>query len=204
MVTKRTGKQPNPPAPAPALERRRFSIDEYDRMIAAGILCEDERVELLEGAIVCMAPIGVRHVAAVHRLTTRFSRELPDVIVSVQNPIRLPQGSEPQPDVAILRPREDFYESGLPGPADVLLLIEIADTSLEYDRDVKLPLYAAAGSIEVWIEDLNGERMLVYREPKDGQYTRMQVIERGGTLAPLAFPELTLALDDLLGSRRKP
>ena len=195
MVAKPVGK----PRSATLLQRRRFSADEYERMIETGILTEDERVELVKGEIICMAPIGVRHVAAVNRHTNRFSRLLPDIIVSVQNPIRLPQGSQLQPDVALLRPSDDFYEDRLPEAGDVLLLIEVADTSLDYDRDTKLPLYAEAGIVEVWIEDLPGDQLLVYREPKDGHYRTAFTAKRGDTLAPLAFPELTLALDDLLG-----
>ncbi|HZQ34913.1 MAG TPA: Uma2 family endonuclease [Dehalococcoidia bacterium] len=109
------------------------------------------------------------------------------------------QGSEPQPDLVLLRPRDDLYESGLPGPDDVLLLIEVADTSLAYDRDDKLPLYAAAGIIEVWIEDLPGDRLFVHREPQDGRYRTALTLTRGDAITPLAFPELSLSLDDLLG-----
>ncbi len=202
MVAKQARK---PTTAVPQLERRRFTADEYERLIEAGILREDERLELWAGEIVCMSPIGRRHQARVAWLNDRFAHATRDrAIVWVQGSFRIDGGWEPQPDVLLLRRRDDFYESALPGPADVLLLIEVADTSLEYDRDTKLPRYAAAGIVEVWIEDLPGDRLLVYREPKDGRYLTALTLGRGETIAPLAFPELALALDDLLGTPPAP
>jgi Uma2 family endonuclease len=184
----------------PSVPRRHFTVDEYYRMAKAGVLREDERVELLDGEIIEMSPIGSRHAACVRGLTRQFVRQLGDkAIVSTQNPVRLSSGSEPEPDIALLRPKDDGYANSHPGPADVLLLIEVADTTLDYDRDTKLLFYAAASIPEVWIWDLNGERVLVYREPHDGQYRQTSVVERGGVLSPMAFPDLELLVDDFLG-----
>jgi len=180
--------------------RRPITIDDYDRMIAAGILHEDERVELLEGEIVCMAAIGLTHSNVVSFLIRWFARRLPESAhVRAQDPIRLPPGSEPQPDLTIVRSATGTHLRMLPGPEDILLLIEVADTSLAYDRDVKLPLYAAAGIAEVWIVDLAGERVLVNRAPRRGRYARRTTVARGGVLTSAAFP--ALALDELLGPR---
>jgi len=144
-------------------ERRLFTAEEYFRMGEAGILQEDDRVELIEGEIVEMSPIGSRHAACVNRLVKLFVREVGDSgIVGAQNPVLLPDYSGPQPDVAVLRLREDFYAEAHPTPGDVLLLIEVSDTTLRYDREVKLPLYALAGILEVWIVDLQNGEILTY------------------------------------------
>lgn len=184
-----------------ALTRRRFTVDEYYCMAEAGILREDERVELLEGDIFVMSPIGSRHAACVKGLLRWFVLRVGDrAIVGVQDPIRLSAHSEPEPDIVLLRPRHDLYASGHPGPADVLLLIEVADTTLAYDRGVKLPTYARSGIPEVWIVDLQGERVEVYRDPVGGRYRQAQVHARGAALTPGAFPDLTLPVDDILGA----
>lgn len=182
------------------VRRRRFTVDEYECMGRAGILHEDDRVELLDGEVIVMAAVGSRHVACVMDLAEWFTlRSTGRARVSVQNPVRLSSGSEPEPDIAILRLRPDRYIQALPGPEDVLLLIEVADTSLRYDRETKLPLYAAAGIPEVWIVDLESERVLVYRSPRGGGYQYAAVVERGGTLTPESFPALVLPIDDILG-----
>jgi Uma2 family endonuclease len=184
----------------PDVPRRRFTVDEYHQMAAAGILTEDDPVELLDGEIIEMSPIGDRHAACILRGTTIFSARLAGrALVSVQNPVRLSSGSEPEPDIALLRPRADFYSSGKPGPEDVLLIIEVADTSLVYDRDVKLRFYAESGIREVWIVDLNAARVLVYREPKGISYEQVLVVGREGTLSPLAFPDVVVPVADLIG-----
>jgi Uma2 family endonuclease len=197
MVAKRTAAAPAAPV---VLARRRFSVDEYDRMIEAGILQEDEHVELLGGEIVCMAPIGISHANLVSFLLNWFARRLPEAFhIRVQDPIRLPPKSEPEPDIAIVRGPVGSYSHAHPGPADVLLLIEVADSSLAYDRDVKGPLYAAAGIPDYWLLDLASEQLLVHREPKRGRYTTVEALHRGASVPPLAFPELALPLDELLG-----
>lgn len=187
-------------APEPELKRRLFSIDEYERMIAVGILQEGERVELLEGEIYCMAAMGARHMACVTWLDHVFTlRHGGTALVRSQGPLRLPNDDEPEPDIVIVPFRSDFYRSRHPGPGDALLLIEVADSSVAIDRLRKIPLYADAGIPDSWLVDLPGERILVHREPKDGVYTSIATLRRGDTLSPLAFPDLTLTVDDVLG-----
>jgi Uma2 family endonuclease len=178
---------------------RRFTVEEYSRMAQAGILTEDDRVELIEGAVVEMAAIGSRHAACVGRLTAVLSAAQTGGIVWVQNPIRLGEHSEPQPDLVLLRPRPDFYASAHPGPGDVLLLIEVSETSADADREVKVPLYARAGIAEVWLVDLEAEGIEVYRQPSAEGYRVSRQARRGETLSPEAFPDLTLAADEILG-----
>ncbi|MHB8575855.1 MAG: Uma2 family endonuclease [Dehalococcoidia bacterium] len=197
-------RRPRRAAPAALVPppQRRFTVDEYYRMAEAGIFRRDEHVELLEGVIFSMCAIGSWHAATVGKSDRWFSRQLGDrAIVRIQNPVQLGPGSEPEPDVAIVRYRDDDYVSAHPGPGDVYLLIEVADTSIGYDRDWKLPIYAAAGVPEVWIADLNGDRMLTFSDPVAGRYTRAEVVGRGDVLKPGAFPDLTLPVADVLPTR---
>lgn len=193
--------------------RRRFTVEQYHQMAEHGILSPEDRVELLDGEILEMSPIGPRHVHAVNRANRAFSRRVGDrAIVSVQNPIRLGDRSEPEPDVALLRP----YVGGptsqeLPGPGDVLLVIEVADTSVAYDRHHKLPLYARAGIPETWLlnlsgtgslggQDTDGEPVLeAHRRPTPHGYSEIQLLRRGERIAPVALPEVELPVDELLG-----
>ncbi|MGI8554167.1 MAG: Uma2 family endonuclease [Dehalococcoidia bacterium] len=180
--------------------RRLFNVEEYERMGETGILHEEERVELLDGEILQMAAMGSRHAGCVEFLVEWFIARLAGrVIVRVQNPVRLRPRSQPEPDLALLRPRADRYRSAHPGPEDVYLIIEVAESSLAYDRDRKLPRYAKAGIPEVWIVDLIGERVSLYRAPHADRYQQISVAERGGTLTPEAFPELSLPVAELLG-----
>jgi len=181
------------------LTKRRFTVEEYHRMAEAGILNEDDRVELLEGEVVKMTPIGSQHAACVARLTKLLTQEEEVGIVWVQNPIRLGESSEPEPDVALLQPREDYYAASHPQAADVLLLIEVADTSAELDRMVKRPLYAQHGIAEVWLIDLTAETVEVHHPPVQGTYQQAQRFERGQTVASSALPQLRLAVDEVLG-----
>ncbi len=182
------------------LLRRRFTVEEYHRMAEAGIFSEDDRVELIEGEVVGMTAIGSGHQACVDRLTRLFaSVRREQAIVRVQGPIRLGPDSEPQPDLALLRPRADFYAHAHPGPEDVLLVVEVAETSAEYDRTVKLPLYARSGIREVWLVDLATVSAEVCSDPTPGGYQRVRSIRRGERLTLGAFPGLELAADDILG-----
>jgi Uma2 family endonuclease len=181
------------------LSRRLFTVEEYHQMGQAGIFTEGDRVELIDGEIVEMAPIGSRHAACVARLTALFSRVQGRSIVWVQNPIRLGEHSEPQPDVAILRLRHDFYSQVYPTPQDILLIIEVADSSLDYEREVKVSLYARAGISEVWLVDLPAERVTIYRRPLTQGYQELQKVSRTEELAPEAFPELILRVNEILG-----
>jgi Uma2 family endonuclease len=182
------------------LIRHRFTADEYHQMAEAGVLRDDDRVELIEGEIVDMTPIGPRHSAVVNRLTHSLVRNCGDrAIVQVQGPIRLGLHSEPQPDVVLLRPRPDFYETAMPGPESVLLLIEVADTSLPYDRTVKLLLYARAGIREVWLVDLVRNQVEVHLDPAENGYRSSETHGSGDRLVPIAFPEVSLSPAEILG-----
>ncbi len=185
---------------AVAVTHRRFTVDEYNRMAETGILAPTERIELIDGEIVAMAPIGRRHVFCVARLTHAFVGGVGDrAIVLVQSPLRLADYSEPEPDLVILRLREDGYADADPGPADALLVIEVADTSERYDRQVKVPLYARAGIAEVWLVDLTARTVTIYREPSLTGYAKTIVVSGDEVLSPLAFPDLTLTAAHVLG-----
>ena len=185
----------------PQVKNFRFTISQYHQMSEAGILSENDKVELINGEIIEMSPIGRRHTACVNRLNSVFSQLLgKKVIVAVQNPILLNNLSEPEPDIALLKPRTDFYESGHPQPQDIFLLIEVADSSIEYDRDVKIPLYASSGITEVWLVDIYQQVIIVYRYPSENGYRDIQTLSRGEKLSISAFPENNLLVDDILGS----
>lgn len=182
--------------------RRSFTVDEYHRMGEAGILREDDRVELIEGELITMTPIGSRHAACVARLVAQMSKMQAKAIVWVQNPIRLGEHSEPQPDVALLRPRADFYAAFHPSSDAVLLVVEVGETSTAYDRTVKLPIYARVSIPEVWLVDLAEERIEVYRQSASQGYQDVRTFRRGELLAPLALVDLPLAVNDTLGGRQ--
>jgi Uma2 family endonuclease len=183
------------------LRRYRFTVDQYERLAQAQVLTECDRVELLDGDIVEMSPIGDRHASVVSRLTHLFVTRLGNrSMVWAQNPVTLRVvRSMPQPDIVLVRPHADFYASGKPGPDDVLLLIEVMDTSAETDRRVKLPLYARAGISEVWLLDLTTDRVDVFRQPTIDGYRQTVTLERSDRLTPEAFPDLLLTVADLIG-----
>jgi Uma2 family endonuclease len=182
------------------LTRRRFTVDEYHRMGETGILPEDSRIELICGDIVLREPIGAYHAGTVRRLDRLFTLGLGNrAIVSAQNPVQFPkEDTELQPDVALLRPRDDLYTSRHPQAADVLLLIEVADTTLRLDRRVKVPLYARAGVQEVWLLDLTTRRLEVYREPLGDRYRSVRILQRGQHVSPAAFGDFPIDVADLL------
>ena len=180
------------------VKRWRFTVDDYHRMGEVGILHEDDRVELIEGELVDMTPIGGRHAACVRELNRLLGKRVGDEMrVDVQNPIRLGEHSEPQPDLAVIRART--YGERLPGPEDVLLLIEVSDTTLAYDRNVKLPLYARAGIGEVWILNLPAGTVERHTDPSGNGYASPKLAQRGETLESVALPDLALSVDDVLG-----
>jgi Uma2 family endonuclease len=184
---------------ATLLRARRFTVDEYHRMGEAGILSASDRVELIDGEIIEMAPIGVRHARQVTRIATRLTTLIGDrAVVSVQNPVRLSEISEPQPDISVLRPGPDLFRETHPGPSDILLVIEVGDASANLDRRVKLPLYARAGVAEVWLGDLQANRIDVYREPIEDRYTSAAPLEGSDQMAVPGFPDVRLTRDDLL------
>lgn len=187
-------------ADSPAvLQRHRLTVDQYHRMAEAGVLPSDARVELIEGEVVDMAPMKSRHASVVARLLSVLQRAVGDrALVWCQLPLRLGPHSEPEPDLMLLRPRADFYAQAHPAPADVLLLIEVADTTLEYDRGVKLPLYARHGVCEVWIVDLDARLVRFFRSPTGDAYTDITKSETPGSTPVAALPGVALDLTGLL------
>jgi len=177
-----------------------FTVDSYHRLAELGILDEDDRVELLDGQIVEMTPIGGAHAACVIRLNNLLARRSrSDTAVSMQNAVVLSERWEPQPDIVVLRRPGGLGGAWLPTPQDVLLVIEVADTSLERDRDVKIPRYAAAGIPEAWLVDLAGDAISVCRGPGPDGYTEIVTVTRAETLRPLLLPEVAVAVDEILG-----
>lgn len=178
--------------------RRQLTTHDFHRMGEAGVFSEDDRIELIEGELIDMAPIGSLHAGTVMRLTRLFNHALGGrAILSLQNPILLAEQSEPQPDVAVLRNRADFYRNSHPVPKDVLLLVEIADTSLSYDRDVKIPLYARHGIPEVWLVDLGARNVEIHRHPARRGYRETLRPENSESVVLSMLPEVSIALDDL-------
>jgi Uma2 family endonuclease len=179
---------------------RLFTVSEYHAMVRAGVLDENDRVELIRGQIIPMAAIGSRHASCVNHLTELFIlRVRPYAIVHIQNPIRLSRHSEPEPDLALLE-RKAVYAARHPGPDEVLLVVEVADTTLDFDRRIKIPLYAEAGLREFWIVNLVDECLEVYRQPGPGGYAEATTLQRGDEVQVQALPEAgALSVDEILG-----
>jgi len=177
-----------------------FNVTDYYRMADTGILTGKDHVELIEGEIIKMSPIGSRHAACVNRLTAYLHAVVQNAaIVSVQNPVHLDEYSEPEPDLTLLKPRKDFYANAHPLPADVLLIIEVSDTSFEYDRDIKLPLYAKAGIPEVWLIDLQNEKIEIHRQPVANRYKISTAHKRGASFQSAAIADASIVVDKILG-----
>jgi Uma2 family endonuclease len=182
-----------------AVTRRRFTADDYQRMGQAGILRAEDRVELIDGEIATMTPIGPRHCASIDRATRAFVRKAGDsAIVRVQGSVRLDFYTEPEPDLVLLRPRADFYSSRHPGPAEILLIVEVAESSIDYDSDFKSRVYARSGLHEYWLADLNENVVFCHSGPEEGLYQKVQRYTRGQLLAPLLLPECVVSTEDLL------
>lgn len=181
------------------MPRHLFTVDDFYRMAEAGILHPDQRLDLIEGEIVERAPIGSRHAEVVDRLAALLIRGLkpPEARVRVQGPLMLDKSSELQPDIAILLPRS--YAARHPGPRDVALLIEVADSTLLSDQQVKVPLYARHGIPEVWIVNLTNESIEIYSDPSESGYTNKRIVARSESASPIAFPSLVLSGKDILG-----
>lgn len=181
------------------LERHRFTVTDYHRLLETGVLDEDSRVELLNGEIIKMSPIGPRHAGTVDRIDELLKGKLKkQAIVRIQSPIQLDDYSEPQPDLTVLKRRADFYTTSHPQPADVLLAIEVADTTADADRSVKLPAYARAGIYEVWLVDLYADRVEVHANPYNGVYQEVRIVQRGQRVTSKTLPQLKLKADSLL------
>ena len=180
-----------------------FTVDDYHRMTEAGILSADERTELIEGVVVTMSPIGAPHFVAVLLLDQLLRNAVGTrAVVSVQGPIRLPPRSEPQPDLALLHPPTGRYRAVLPGPADVFLLVEVSDSTLARDRDVKAPLYAAHGIPEYWLVDLEARHVLVHRDPlpAERRWQSVQPVRSDAVLDLAALPGAAVPLAGLFGA----
>ena len=187
------------PPPASSPKTRKFTVAEYYRMGEVGILKPDERVELIEGEIIVMPPIGPGHAGSVIAVNSVFSEHSRGrFLLQTQNPVHLDDGSEPQPDAMLLRPRDDRYTRSHPTPADVLLVMEIADSSLEYDRQTKAHLYGRAGIPETWVKNLPEDCIERFTEPGPDGYAQHTIHRRGETLTPVSLPDLELAVSDLL------
>lgn len=181
------------------LVHHRFTIDDYYAMARSGILTEDDRVELIEGEVLEMTPIDSRHAGCLKCLLRILSDATRGrALVGVQDPVRLDERSEPQPDLVLLEPRDDDYKKSHPGPSDVLLLVEVSGSSLEYDRKVKLPLYARAGIGEVWIVDLEGETIEVCTDPAGGRYRSSHRAAGDEAIAPQALPGARVVVSDVV------
>jgi Uma2 family endonuclease len=179
------------------LPRRLFTVEEYHRMAAAGIFHPDERVELIEGEIVQMSPIGPRHAGCVINANRLFITRLGErAVISPQNPVVIQPRSEPQPDLLLLRPRAVSYSHEHPTPEDVLLAVEVADTTVRFDRLVKARLYARAGIAEFWLFLAMDGAVEVYREPGADGYASVTLRGHGQTVSPLAFPDVGFAVTD--------
>jgi Uma2 family endonuclease len=180
--------------------RLKLTIDQYYRMAEAGVFPPDARLELIEGEIYELPPIGMVHAGTVDRLAQKLILRLGEqVIVGIQRPVQFPQYSEPQPDLLLLSPRADYYTSRHPLAGDTLLVIEVADTSLRFDRTVKARLYAQRGIAEYWVVDVNARTIEVHRGPTADRYADVSVLAGDSTLAPLAFPDFMFRVSELLG-----
>jgi Uma2 family endonuclease len=182
------------------IERWRFTVDEYYRMAEAGVFPPDARVELINGDVLKMPPIGSHHSGAVDGFD-EVVRELLGrrASVSVQGPLRVGLHGGPQPDLLVLRRRDDHYRTANPTAADVLLVVEVSDSTLNHDRHVKGPMYAAAGILDYWIVNLVDGQIEVYRDPSPDGYTSVDVKQRGESVSLLSFPDVSIAVMDILG-----
>lgn len=180
-------------------ERYRFNRREYHALVEAGILKEGLRVELIRGVVNVMAAINPKHAGTLKRLNSAFTVGLAGrAIVGVQDPFSIGEESEPQPDLTVAKPRPDSYDTEHPGPKDLFLVAEVSDSSLRYDHEVKLPLYAEAGVFEVWVLNLVDNVLEVYRDPGPKGYRSLQRLSPGDNVSPMAFPDLTLPVAALL------
>ncbi|MEK8021782.1 MAG: Uma2 family endonuclease [Candidatus Parabeggiatoa sp.] len=175
-----------------------FTITHFQKMVDTGILEEDEHVELIEGKLICMAPIYPVHSGKTNRLNRLLSQSVGDsAIVEVQGPIVLDDNSEPEPDIALLRPRDDFYETANPRPDDVLLLIEIAESSLSYDQNTKIPLYARHGIVEVWLINVPKPQVEIYLKPSPDGYRKILLPQKRERISPTLLPSVSVKVSDI-------
>lgn len=181
-----------------ALPTRKFTVEEYHKMAEVGLFHNGDRLELIKGEIIEMSPVGFKHASCVKKLNYLFSERLGDkVIIGVQDPIKLKDNSEPQPDLVLLKPRADFYSTQHPQPEDILLLIEVADSSIDYDRNVKIPLYAENKIQEVWLVNLNQYCLEVYQKPYQNYYQNMQKLSEKDSITLTNFKNTIIQVINL-------
>ncbi|MGB3849750.1 MAG: Uma2 family endonuclease [Tunicatimonas sp.] len=190
---------------AVTLERHLINTDTYHRMIETGILTEEDQVELIHGEIISMSPVGKLHIAVVDRISNLIKEIVgKQVIVRTQSPIVVPDHSEPEPDITLLKPDPDFYATQAAQPEDVLLVIEVAHTTWGTDYEIKRPLYASAGIPELWLVNVNKHEIEVHRTPAPGTYKNISILQSGDTVAvPVPGVNATVTVDDLLGPVRR-
>jgi Uma2 family endonuclease len=182
------------------LARKKFRTDEIYKMVEAGILPEESGWELIDGEIIHRMSIGSRHAGVVRKLSKILERKYGDAaLISGQNPIHIDEHNEPEPDIALLKPHEDFYINSHPTSKDVLLLVEVSDSTLEYDREIKKSLYAKAGIFEFWLVNLQNNTLEVYSQPKNENYYLARILESGEKVESGTFENLTIEIDDILG-----
>jgi Uma2 family endonuclease len=180
---------------------KRFRVDEFRKMTEAGILPEESGWEIIDGYLIDKMTIGSRHASIVNKLTRILISMLGErAIVSIQNPIHIDEYNEPEPDIALLGPREDFYESSLPTAAETFLVVEVSDSTLGFDREIKLNLYAEAGITEVWLVNLVDDTIEQYSSPENGRYGSMTTVKRGTNINSLSVDGLSLGVSEILGS----
>jgi Uma2 family endonuclease len=180
------------------LLRKKFTVVEFQQMAESGIIQDEDRLELIEGELIEMGKIGKKHAACVDRLNDLFRDKFGKrVLVRSQNPIELSSYSQPQPDLAILRRKDDYYETGHPQPKDIFLLVEVADTTIESDREIKVPLYARHGVFEVWLVNLNDQVIEVYREPNSSGFQYRETLAQGQTISPIFFSDIGIVIDEI-------
>lgn len=183
---------------APA--RHLITAEEFEAMAESGVFAEDDRLELIEGEIIEMSPIGDSHAGCVDWLSNSFKDRLGQrVVISTQNPANVTNISRPQPDVILARPRADYYRKGRPGPQDTFLVIEVADSSLSFDRQTKIPLYARSGIREAWLVNLVDGVVEVHRDPTPQGYRLVRRAGPAETISPEAFPEVEMSVAEILG-----
>lgn len=179
---------------------KRFRAEDFRKMTEVGILPEESGWEVIDGYLIDKMSIGSKHAGIVNKLNRILIFLLgSETVVAIQNPVHLDEYNEPEPDIALLKPREDFYTNSHPTAPDVLLLVEVSDSTVEYDREIKKTLYAAAGIVEYWLINLQNNTVEVYSQPKDGNYRLARILESGETIEAVAVANLKLPIDEILG-----
>jgi len=180
--------------------KKLFTVRDFHRMVDAGILSEHDRVELIRGEVVTMSPIGPPHAALVDRANRSFGRAVGDkAIVRVQSNVELDEYSEPEPDIVLMRPKDDFYYSALPLPGDIFLIVEVSDSSIRYDRGLKAELYAEKGIPEYWVVDVKARRVFAYSDPQGMEYRVVREFGAGDAVAPQLLTDCVVPIVSLLG-----